>query len=101
MPPKRLASSKLSAKDTKRQKRVMTLEEKVEVLNMMREGRSFAEVGRHFAINESTVRYIKKNEAEIRRTVSSSICGQSKTLSRVRSKALVRMESALAVWIRL
>ena len=59
MPPKRLASSPASGKEHKRQKKAMTLHEKVELLHMAKEGKSNAAVGRHYGVNESTVRYIK------------------------------------------
>ncbi|XP_054643003.1 uncharacterized protein phf11 isoform X2 [Dunckerocampus dactyliophorus] len=97
MPPKSSTSSKVSGK---RQKKVMTLQEKVALLDMLTEGRSYAAVARHYGMNESTVRYIKKKEADIRNTVAvSSVCGSAKTVSTVRDKGIVMMESALAVWI--
>ena len=60
MPPKCLVSSPASGKKPKRQKKVMTLQEKVKLLDLVKEGKSYAAVGRHYGVNESTVRYIKK-----------------------------------------
>ncbi len=68
MPPKRPSSSPASGKELKCQKMVMTLHEKVELLDMLEEGKSYAAVGRHYGVNESTVRCIKKNEKAIRST---------------------------------
>nr|XP_057937542.1 uncharacterized protein phf11 isoform X2 [Doryrhamphus excisus] len=97
MPPKSSTSSRVSGK---RQKKVRTLLEKVALLDMLTDGRSYAAVARHYGMNESTVRYIKKKEADIRNTVAvSSVCGGAKTVSIVREKGIVMMESALAMWI--
>ncbi|XP_066976300.1 tigger transposable element-derived protein 1-like [Macrobrachium rosenbergii] len=78
----------------------MKLEEKVKLLDMLKEGKSFAAVGRHFSVNESTVRYIKKKEAEICKSVSMSYFGSAKTVATVRDKTIVKVESALAIWIK-
>ena len=72
IPPKRPASSQASGKEPKRQKKVMTLHEKVELLDMVKKAKSYAAVGRHYGVNDSTVRYIKKNEKAIRSSVASS-----------------------------
>lgn len=101
MPPKRSANCKdpkASAKGSK-QKKFRTLHEKAELLDMLKEQKSYAKVARHYGINESTVRYIKKKEAAIRSTVAVSFCDSAKKVSTVRNKDIVRMESALALWI--
>uniref|UniRef100_A0A3P9I863 HTH CENPB-type domain-containing protein n=1 Tax=Oryzias latipes TaxID=8090 RepID=A0A3P9I863_ORYLA len=86
--------------EPKRQKKVLTLHEKVELLDKLKDGKSYATVGRHYGLNESTVRYIKKNEKEIRSSVASAFCGSAKMVNVVRDKTIVRMESALAFWIQ-
>ncbi|XP_042226453.1 tigger transposable element-derived protein 1-like [Homarus americanus] len=83
----------------KRQKKVMTLQEKVELLNKLREGMSFAAVGRLYNVNESTVRTIKKKEKDICDAVSASAPRSAKHVSQVREKAMVKMENALFLWI--
>ena len=70
MPPKRPASAKASGSEPKRQRKMLTIAEKVKLLDMLKEGRSFAAVGRHYGINESSVRYIKKEEKNIRKTAT-------------------------------
>lgn len=48
-------------------------------------------------VNESTVKYIKKKEAEIRKTVSISFSSSAKTVSTIQDKAIVKMESSLSL----
>ncbi|XP_051786831.1 armadillo-like helical domain-containing protein 4 isoform X2 [Erpetoichthys calabaricus] len=99
MLPKRPAPSKASGNEPKRQKNFKTLQEKVQLLDLLRELNSYAAVARHYGINESTVRYIKKNEAAIRSAVSVSVCDSAKKVTTVRNKNIVRMESVLVLWI--
>ena len=51
MPPKRLASSTASGKEPKRPKKVTTLHEKVELLDIIKEGESYAAIWRHYGVN--------------------------------------------------
>ena len=67
---------------------------------MVKEGKSYAAVRRHYGVNESNVRYIKKNEKAIRSSVASSFCGSAEMVNIVRNKANIRMESALAFLIQ-
>uniref|UniRef100_UPI0035901482 tigger transposable element-derived protein 1-like n=1 Tax=Myxine glutinosa TaxID=7769 RepID=UPI0035901482 len=78
---------------------MLNIVEKVKLLDMLKEGRSFAAVGRHYGLNESTVRYIKKDEKNIRATAAVSFNQTAKRVVTSRNKAIVRMESALALWI--
>ena len=97
MGPKRKASD--SAKSAKRTKVVMSLADKVKVLDKLREGKSFAAVGRLFNKNESTIRSLEKHEEEIRRAVITSTDSASKTTHQVRDKIVVKMEKALFIWL--
>ncbi|XP_039598433.1 tigger transposable element-derived protein 1-like [Polypterus senegalus] len=54
------------------QRKMLTIAEKVQLLDMLKQGKSYAAVGRHYGINESTVRYIKKDEKSIRSTAAVS-----------------------------
>nr|XP_033788682.1 CENPB DNA-binding domain-containing protein 1-like [Geotrypetes seraphini] len=99
MPPKRPAPSKAYGNEPKRQQKCKTLQEKVELMDMLREQKRYAAVVRHYDINESTIRYIKKNEVAIKSTVSVSFCDVAKKVTTVRNKTIVRMESALTLWI--
>ncbi|KAI5100977.1 hypothetical protein C0J45_9963 [Silurus meridionalis] len=100
MSPKRSAPSKASGKEPKRQRKVMTLHEKVKLLDMLAEGKPFAAVARHYGLNESTVRYIKKGEANIRSTVAVTCIQNAKRTATKRNKYIVRMEAALGIWIK-
>lgn len=71
----------------------------VKLLDLMKEGKSCAAVGRHYGMSESTVRYIKKDEDNIRATAAVSFHQGAKRISTGRNKNVVRMESALGIWI--
>uniref|UniRef100_A0A8C6UUK7 DDE-1 domain-containing protein n=1 Tax=Neogobius melanostomus TaxID=47308 RepID=A0A8C6UUK7_9GOBI len=77
----------------KRQRKMLTIAPKVGILDMLKEGRSYAAVGRHYRINESSVRYIKKEENNIRTTAAVSFNKDAKRVLTVRNKTIVRMES--------
>ena len=87
-------------KKPKRIKKVMTLNEKVQILDKCREGLSYAAVGRMFCINESTVRYIQKQETEIREAVSTGGIYIAKYTAYVRDKVMLKMENDLFIWIK-
>ncbi|XP_066984695.1 tigger transposable element-derived protein 1-like [Macrobrachium rosenbergii] len=98
MAPKRAASSKAGT-EPKRHRRMMTIAEKVKLLDMLKEGRKFMAVARHFGVNESTIRYIYKDEAKITKTAAITFNKSAKRVVTARNKTIVRMKAALAVWI--
>lgn len=100
MPPKRSASSKASAVEPKRRRKMLTIKEKVLLLDMLNECGSYAAVGRHYGINESTVRYIKKEEMKIRATAKVTSSKMAKRLVTPRNQFIVKTEAALAIWIQ-
>uniref|UniRef100_UPI00358FE200 tigger transposable element-derived protein 1-like n=1 Tax=Myxine glutinosa TaxID=7769 RepID=UPI00358FE200 len=69
MAPKRKTSAG-DASTSKMQKKVLSLNQKVELLNRILRGESAAFVGRHYGVHESTIRYIRKNEKAIRECFS-------------------------------
>lgn len=83
----------------KRKRTVMTLRDKVRVLDALRSGRSVASVSRHFSVNESTVRSIRQKEDDIRQRVRESAPETAKVTSVVRDKAMEKMEKRLSIWI--
>ncbi|XP_051781620.1 tigger transposable element-derived protein 1-like [Erpetoichthys calabaricus] len=97
MAPKRSATA--SGAMPKRQRKMLTIAEKVNVLDMLKKGSSYAAVGRHYGLNESTVRYIKKEEKNIRSTAAVSFNQGAKRVVSGRNKVVVHMESALGLWI--
>ena len=78
---------------------MMTITEKVKILDMTKEGQTFAAIARHFGVNESTIRYIKKEESSIRKTAAITLNKSAKRVVTSRNKTIVLMEAALAVWI--
>ena len=77
----------------------MTVLEKVKLLDMIKGGSSLAAVARVYGINESTVRYIKKDEAKIRKTAAVTFLKDTKRIVSRRNKRLMQMENMLSVWI--
>ncbi|KRZ74564.1 Tigger transposable element-derived protein 1 [Trichinella papuae] len=96
MGPKRTS---VSACGLKRQKKVMNIAQKVKLLDELNGGMSFAAVGRMFGINESTARYIHKNEKAIRAAFNACAPLTTKAVSQVREKAIIKMENALYIWL--
>ncbi|XP_077391934.1 zinc finger protein 142 isoform X1 [Festucalex cinctus] len=62
----------------RRMKRILPHHEKIILLDMLQEGKGCAEVARHYDLNESTVRYIKKKETEIRMISKLGMMGPDK-----------------------
>ena len=88
MAPKHALSPK-AVTEPKWQRRMMTIAEKVKLLDMIKEGRTFAAVARHFGVNESTVRFIKKDEANIRKTAAITFNKTAKRVVTARNKTIV------------
>ena len=99
MSTKRSAPTKAPAVGSKRQRKMLTIAEKVELLDMLKEGKGYAATGRHSGINESSIRSVKKEENYIRTTAAISFNEDAKRIASVRNKTMVGIESALAVWI--
>uniref|UniRef100_A0A3P8SMD9 HTH CENPB-type domain-containing protein n=1 Tax=Amphiprion percula TaxID=161767 RepID=A0A3P8SMD9_AMPPE len=88
MATKRSAPSRPSDTEPKRQRKTLTISKKVELLDMLKEGRSYAAVGRHYGINESSVCYIKKEENNIRTTAAMSFNKTAKRVITSRNKPI-------------
>uniref|UniRef100_UPI00358E44AC tigger transposable element-derived protein 1-like n=1 Tax=Myxine glutinosa TaxID=7769 RepID=UPI00358E44AC len=98
MAPKRKAMDKSNC-HAKRQRKVMTLCEKIGLLDRLARSESLASVGRYYGINESTVRYIRKSEGKIRASVAASALQSAKMSFQSRDPNIERMEKALNIWI--
>ncbi|XP_064083804.1 tigger transposable element-derived protein 1-like [Macrobrachium nipponense] len=98
MAPKRPTPSTSSGKPKKKRK-MMTVNEKVKLLDMLKAGSRYASVARTYGLNESTVRYIKKDELKIHKTASITFSKDTKPVVTPRNKKIVQMENALSVWI--
>uniref|UniRef100_A0A8C7YX60 DDE-1 domain-containing protein n=1 Tax=Oryzias sinensis TaxID=183150 RepID=A0A8C7YX60_9TELE len=68
--------------------KVLTLHEKIELFDKLKDGKSYAAVGRYYGLNE------------IGSSVAPAFCRSAKMVNVVRDKTIVRMESALAFWIQ-
>nr|XP_033813974.1 tigger transposable element-derived protein 1-like [Geotrypetes seraphini] len=88
-------SSSATESAPKREKKVKTLQEKVELLDMLQRVKSSSAVARHYSINESTVTYIKKNEKQIREAVAAAAPAGAKRLHVVRDANLSRTEAGI------
>lgn len=85
--------------DMPRSQNVLPLNEKVNVLNLIRkEKQMYAEVRHRYGKNKSSVYEIVKNEKEIH---DSFCCCTSnwKTAATVHDKFLAKMEKALSLWV--
>ena len=99
MTPKRHAPAKDSSSKLKRKRKMMTISEKVKLLDILKEGKSFTAEARHYGANEFTVRYIQKDEANIRKIATITVCTEAKREATPRNERIVKMKAALALWI--
>ena len=99
MAPKRPRSSSASSEE-KKKKRYLTVSEKVRLLDLLKSGKRYSEVAKQYGLNESTVRYIRKDEENIRKTAALSFNKDTKRLLKGQNKTVIRMENALSVWIQ-
>ena len=53
-----------------KQKKMLTIAQKVDLLDMLKEGKSYAATSRHYGIKESSVRSTKKEENDIKTTAA-------------------------------
>ncbi|KAM7155996.1 putative CENPB DNA-binding domain-containing protein 1 isoform 1-T2 [Molossus nigricans] len=88
-----------SDNETKCQRKVLTIQEKVKLLAMITDGKKIAEVAHHYDLNESTVRSIHKDEKNIHATATISFNKEAKRIVTSHNKFIVKTQSALAVWI--
>ncbi|GFX42931.1 tigger transposable element-derived protein 1 [Trichonephila clavipes] len=69
------------------------------VTNRLGKGEGSTAIGKHFNLGESTVRAIKKNEAAIRKSVTSGTKLSTNFASYIMDVLLERTERAIAIWI--
>ena len=82
----------------KRARQVLTLEEKIKILDLLDAGKSNAEVGKMFGKNESSIRTIKAHATAIRSSVRVNP-ETAKTVQMVRDASLGKTEKALNLWV--
>ncbi|XP_053145978.1 tigger transposable element-derived protein 1-like isoform X2 [Hemicordylus capensis] len=98
MAPKRVRKGEEGAV-AKRPRHVMSLGDKIKVLDCLREGQSSSMVGRLFGVSESTIRNIKKTEAAIRVSVANGTPSSRKVSYMPRDPNIEKTEKALNIWM--
>lgn len=88
-----------NAKALKRSKKVLTLNEKGEILDLLDKKEPVASIARKYKINESSVRTIRQNKDKIRHSLQSSAPKCAKVAGYTRSGPIEKMEKALSLWI--
>jgi len=83
----------------KRRRKVLTLVQKIEILDKIKRGDTVASLARKYEMNESSVREIRKNEVTIRHSVMESAPISSKTCFITRDVMVEKTEKALNIWI--
>lgn len=91
----------MSDKNEKRQlkRKFISLEDKVEILNRLKDGERISSVGKSFDLNESTIRTLKRNEEKIRKTMADGCPLGAKRTTRNRDIDIVKMERDLMIWL--
>lgn len=79
--------------------KMLTIAEKVDLLKVLKEGRSYTAVGRHYRINESSDHYIK-DENNKGKMAAVSFNKTTKRVVTSRNMAIVRLESALVLGLQ-
>uniref|UniRef100_A0ABD2WSE1 HTH CENPB-type domain-containing protein n=1 Tax=Trichogramma kaykai TaxID=54128 RepID=A0ABD2WSE1_9HYME len=83
----------------KRDKKVKSIADKIQILNLLKSGYKVAEVARSFEVNESTIRSIKKNEEKTRE--SAAQLGPYAKVNKISRKPnMEKMEEILILWIQ-
>ncbi|XP_006875041.1 PREDICTED: tigger transposable element-derived protein 1-like [Chrysochloris asiatica] len=88
-----------STRRVKRSRKVMSLANKMRVLEMLDQGETNTAVGRFFGVNESTIRTIKKNAKAIRASASRGTPESLRKSYITRNAELEKMERDLHLWL--
>ncbi|KAL4084407.1 hypothetical protein QTP88_028230 [Uroleucon formosanum] len=83
----------------KRRRNVLSLVQKIEILDKLKSGDTVASLARTYKINESSVREIHNNEEIIRRSVIESSPISNKKCFITRDVLVEKTEKALNIWI--
>ncbi|XP_063612010.1 uncharacterized protein LOC134785576 [Penaeus indicus] len=98
MTPKRPATLKES--DSKRSRKLVTIEKKLEVLDRYDRGEKSSVIVHATGLSDSTLRTIRANADKIRASSIAGTSASSSQCSRARSIEMERMEKLLAQWIQ-
>lgn len=84
---------------TKRPRKVLSLSEKMDILNELNGGVSVAALCHYRCLSESTVRYIKKSEDKIKASIKAGAPLISKVTYISRDPLIEKMEKLLTLWV--
>ena len=87
------------SKRKQKEHRYLTIAEKMEILDMKKEGESSSAIARHFGVSRTTILETMKVEDRIRKTADSTFNMSTKLLISPYYKPLIFMETALIRWI--
>ncbi|XP_045115641.1 tigger transposable element-derived protein 1-like isoform X2 [Portunus trituberculatus] len=96
MAPKRVLPSLGVRSAAKKSRKTLTLEKKMEVLDMYKKGLKTSAIVKTMGLNESTLRCIRNNETKIRASVKA---GSTLRSSHSRPPIMGKMEKLLSTWI--
>ncbi|XP_026482734.1 tigger transposable element-derived protein 1-like [Ctenocephalides felis] len=80
-------------------RRCISLENKIEIINRLKDGEKLSAIAKSTNLNESTIRTINKNADHIRKTVADGCPSVAKRVTRTRPSIMVRMERGLMIWL--
>ncbi|XP_063994254.1 tigger transposable element-derived protein 1-like [Diachasmimorpha longicaudata] len=92
-----MSNTKETRKGLKR--KFISLEKKIQILNRLEGGEKISSVAKSTNLNESTIRTLKKNADNIRKTVADCCPIGAKRVTRTRNSNMVKMERALMIWL--
>lgn len=92
-----MSTTKETRKGLKR--KFISLEDKIQILNRLEGGEKISSVAKSTNLNESTIRTLKKNADNIRKTVADGCPLGAKCVTRTRNSNMVKMERALMIWL--
>ena len=84
---------------TPKKKNWLPLSEKLEIIKRHENGASYAKISRDKEVPESTIRRLVKNKDELRKQSINSPSQNAKLATRIRSRAMEKMEHLLSIWI--
>ena len=90
-----------SQKETKPKltRKFISLQQKIEILDQLNNGKKSTAIAKDLKLNESTIRTIKQNETKIRNAVMSRSLQTLSKSSRVKDSLIPKTEKCLMIWI--
>ncbi|KAG7172697.1 putative Tigger transposable element-derived protein 1-like 283 [Homarus americanus] len=80
-------------------RKVPTMVKKVELLEKLKSGMSYAVCDCHYSRNESSIRYIKRKKKEIHKCIALEATSVANKTLHLRDPVMIKMKKALSIWI--